>query len=236
MEKQENVDQSRKVLETIPEVHPAIGFGARCLMWIRRLFTSIFDSISGSNANCVTTPVGGMINGHDYVDLGLSVKWATCNIGASSPYDNGDYFAWGEVSPKSEYTEDNCVTYGKTMGNISGDPQHDAARSNWGGSWRLPTEKELEELRTQCRWTWTVMDGTVGYRVTGKNGYSIFLPAAGYWDGTSPDYVGEYGDYWSATSDGDNADCAYGLGFGSLYYNVCYDFYFYGCSVRPVSG
>ena len=72
--------------------------------------------------------VSGTSNGHDYVDLGLSVKWATCNVGASSPSDYGDYYAWGETSTKSSYDEDNSKTYGKSMGNIGGNSSYDVAR------------------------------------------------------------------------------------------------------------
>ena len=83
-----------------------------------------------------------MHNGHEYVDLGLSVKWATCNVGASSPEDTGYDFAWGETKPKATYTESNSVTYGNSsIGNIAGDARYDAARANWGGSWRLPRKR-----------------------------------------------------------------------------------------------
>ena len=76
----------------------------------------------------------GKINGHECVDLGLSVKWATCNVGASSPTEYGNYYAWGETVTKSEYTKKNCKTYGISMGDISGNSSYDAARANWGGS------------------------------------------------------------------------------------------------------
>ena len=118
-------------------------------------------------------------DGHEYVDLGLSVKWATCNVGANKPEDYGDYFAWGETSPKAEYTWENCITYGEQMSDISGNAQYDAATANWGGSWRLPTKAELEELNNKCTWKWTTQNGVNGYKVTGPNGNSIFLPAAG---------------------------------------------------------
>lgn len=92
------------------------------------------------------------INGHEYVDLGLpsGLKWATCNVGANKPEDYGNYYAWGETGTKSSYGASNSKTYGKQMNDIKGNSQYDAARSNWGGSWRLPTEKELEELVNKC--------------------------------------------------------------------------------------
>ena len=138
-------------------------------------------------------------NVHGYVDLGLSVKWATCNVGATSPEDFGHYFAWGETSPKDEYTEDNCSTYGKQMSDIAGDAQYDAATANWGGDWRMPTYSEQEELLNNCTWTWTTQNGVNGYNVEGPNGNSIFLPAAGYRYGSSLDYAGSAGSYWSST-------------------------------------
>ena len=93
-------------------------------------------------------------DGHEYVDLGLpsGLKWATCNVGASKPEDFGNYYAWGETSPKDEYTEDNCSTYEKQINDISGNAQYDAARANWGGKWRLPTKSEMQELRYKCTW------------------------------------------------------------------------------------
>ena len=135
------------------------------------------------------------INGHEYVDLGLpsGLKWATCNVGASSPSDYGNYYAWGETSTKSEYTESNSKTRGKNMGDIGGNSAYDAARANWGGSWRLPTKAEFEELLNRCTWTWTSQNGHKGYLVKGPNGRSIFIPAAGGRDGSSLYLAGEYG-------------------------------------------
>ncbi len=121
----------------------------------------------------------GYINGHEYVDLGLSVKWATCNIGASSPEEYGDYFAWGDTSPTLICDKENSVTWGKKLSDISGNSQYDAARANWKGSWRMPTKKECIELIDKCTWTWTTMNEYKGYKVTGPNDNSIFLPAAG---------------------------------------------------------
>lgn len=176
----------------------------------------------------------GTHNGYEWVDLGLSVKWATKNVGASSPSDYGDYYAWGETSTKSSYTKKNSLTYKKKIPDISGNPQYDVARARWGGSWRLPTKAELEELKNKCTWTWTTQGGHKGYKVTGKNGKSIFLPAAGWRDETSSYYVGEYGHYWISTPDGSNTDYAYNLYFYFSNHIVgCYRRYD-GRSVRPV--
>ena len=173
-------------------------------------------------------------NGHDYVDLGLSVKWATCNVGASSPSDYGDYFAWGETSTKSEYTEKSSETYGLNLGDIGGSSSFDVARANWGGSWRLPTKAEFEELKERCTWTWTTENGYNGYRVQGPNGKSIFLPAAGWRRGSTLYDVGAGGDYWSSTPYEDS-NYAYSLDFDGGGRLVYWDGRYDGRSVRPVS-
>ena len=176
-------------------------------------------------------------NGHEYVDLGLpsGVKWATCNVGASSPSDYGNYYAWGETTPKAIYTESNSVTHGKSMGDISGNPEYDAARANWGGSWRLPSRTECEELIDKCTWAWTSQGGHNGYKVTGPNGNSIFLPAAGFRDGLSLYHVGGGDLSWSSTPNNSNVRGGYGLGFDSDDYDVYWGSRYYGFSVRPVS-
>lgn len=152
------------------------------------------------------------IHGHEYVDLGLpsGLKWATCNVGANKPEDYGDYYAWGETEAKSTYTKDNSLTYGlanysaRRPGiadeNLKLTPSYDAARANWGGSWRLPTLKELKELEDKCIWKWTTQNGVKGCQVIGPKGNSIFLPAAGSRYESSLSGAGNYGRYWSSTS------------------------------------
>ena len=174
------------------------------------------------------------INGHEYVDLGLSVRWATCNIGADSPEEYGNYYAWGETKTKSSYDKDNCETYGKNIDDIGG-TSRDVAHVRWGSPWRMPTLEEFEELLKKCDWKWTTLDGVSGYRVTGKNGKSIFLPAAGWRDGTSLDYAGEFGLYWSSTPYGSDTQHAYGLDFYSGDHDWNWDYRRHGLSVRPVS-
>ena len=180
-------------------------------------------------------PGTGTINGHEYVNLGLSVKWATCNVGASSPEDYGDYYAWGETTTKSSYNEGNSSTYGKSMGSIDGDSIYDVARAKWGGSWRLPTKDEFQELVDRCTWTWTTYEGVNGYKVTGPNGNSIFLPAAGWRYGTSLGNEGSLGYYWSATPDESGPDGAYYLLFIDDDRFTYWLYRHYGRSVRPVS-
>ncbi len=153
--------------------------------------------------SCKKDKATGTENGHEWVDLGLTVKWATCNVGADSPEEYGDYFAWGEVLPKEEYTQANSVTYGdSTISDISGNPQYDAATANWGGAWRMPTYKEIKEMYVYCTIEWTVQNGVAGQLFTSKKtGKSIFFPAAGYIDSTELFFPASYGRYWSASTD-----------------------------------
>ena len=176
-----------------------------------------------------TTPSSG---GHEYVDLGLSVKWATCNVGANKPEDYGDYFAWGETKPKKSYSSSN---YSYTSNPTTLPLSADAARANWGGSWRMPTKAEQDELRNNCTWTWTTQKGVKGYMVTSKkNGKSIFLPAAGYCSESSLIYAGSYGQFWSSSLDSDFPSNAWYVYFYSSLVRRYYDSRCNGRSVRPV--
>ncbi len=182
-------------------------------------------------------PTSGYINGHEYVDLGLpsGLKWATCNVGASSPSGYGNYYAWGETSTKSEYTPSNSKTYGdSSYGNIGGNSGTDAACANWGSTWRLPTKAECEELKDRCTWTWTTQGGHNGYKVKGPNGNTIFLPAAGFRSGTSLIIAGDRGYYWISTPYSDSS-YAYYLYFNNSDRDVDWDSRYDGRSVRPVS-
>lgn len=177
------------------------------------------------------------INGHEYVDLGLpsGLKWATCNVGANSPSEYGDYYAWGETTTKTSYTYENSKTYNKKIGDIGGNASYDAARANWGGTWRMPTKEEFDELLNKCTWTWTTQGGKKGCKVTGPNGNSIFLPAAGFRGGTSLYRAGAVGPYWSSMLYESST-------LDSYYLYFCNDGCLssksdrsYGLSVRPVS-
>ena len=180
----------------------------------------------------------GEIAGHGYVDLGLSVKWATCNVGASSPEEYGDYFAWGEISTKEEYNQENHVISDKFRRDISGDLQYDAATANWGESWRMPTKIEMEELVLYCDFEEIIINGVYGLKVIGPNGHCIFLPAAGERYGAYTSNDGYTGSYWTSTPIGDSfgiLSCAYNLNFYYDYVSVPYNIYrYYGQSVRPV--
>ena len=197
-------------------------------------------------------------NGHAYVDLGLSVKWATCNVGANNPEEYGDYFAWGETEPKSEYywrTYKWCKEAYVYLTKYCTDSSHgtvdnktvldladDAANANWGGNWRMPTIEELQELVNNCTWIWTTQNGVNGCLVTSKkNGNSIFLPAAGF-NGFGYSGLGLYsedsnGYYWSSSLVTDRPERArhlyfyrYEVDWWNYYRSSRYD----GLSVRPV--
>lgn len=205
--------------------------------YVRAYATNAKGTTYGEEKSFTTLEPENMINGHEYVDLGLpsGLKWATCNVGASSPEDYGDYFAWGETNPKAEYTEENSVTHGEQMGDISGNAQYDAATANWGGGWRMPSKAEMRELVDHCEWEWTQLNGVNGARVIGPNGSCIFLPAAGYRYGTSLNNDGFTGDYWSSTPDDGYDDYAYSLLFCNGYENVLYYLRSYGQTVRPIT-
>ena len=197
--------------------------------------TVTFMAVAPTSKRSTSSGGSGTINGHEYVDLGLpsGLKWATCNVGAETPEDYGDYYAWGETSTKSKYREKNSLTCGESMSDISGNSTYDVARKEWGGSWRIPTWSEFAELIEECKWTWTRQNGKRGYKVTGPNGNSIFLPAAGVRIGSSLYDVGEEGSYCSSTPD--DADSAYGLYFGSSGHGTYRIYRSRGRSFRPVS-
>lgn len=171
---------------------------------------------------------------HDYVDLGLpsGTLWATCNVGATSPEEYGNYYAWGETTTKSSYTESN-YSYSSSPTTLPLD--RDAAHANWGGSWIMPTWDDFKELYNECTWTWTTMNGKNGYKVSSrKNSSYIFLPAAGCFD-SSLFYAGSNGGYWSSSLYASGTSNAYVLGFYSSYITPTDDGSRYcGHSVRPV--
>lgn len=196
---------------------------------------------------------GEFHNGHALVDLGLSVKWATCNVGATKPEEYGGYYAWGETEEKNNYDWDTykysyieqarlCVSkyclneeYGSVDNKTTLDASDDVASVKWGGSWRMPTSEEMQELREKCKWEGDVLNGVSGVRFTGPNGNSIFLPAAGYRGGNGHGDVGPNGFYWSASLG--VYDC-YDALFLYFHYDGSHFLYGYGryggLSVRPV--
>lgn len=191
------------------------------------------------------------------VDLGLSVKWATCNVGATVPEEYGDYYRWGETEPKADYyapyykyynnssrsfTKYNCnSSYGPVDNKMILELEDDAANVNWGGNWRMPTEDEFYELMINCTWKWTTLNGVNGYKVTsnidGYNNCSIFLPASSYHSDGSVYEEGTRGTYWTSLLSDFNPFNAH------LLYFYCSDTFNhhignaprqFGQSVRPV--
>lgn len=183
-----------------------------------------------------------------FVNLGLSVNWATFNLGAGQPSEYGDYYAWGETEPKSVYSWNNYkfgpqgaqTKYAmKVDGIMVLDADDDAVKAKWGGDWRMPTNKEFGELIDNCTWEWTTLDGVNGFIVTstvqGYEGNYIFLPAAGLNSGTYARYVDEYGVYWtSSMNDNYSDDYSKYAELGSSEVGVYNMDKFVGLTIRPV--
>ena len=203
--------------------------------------------------SAIASPVG-QVNGHQFVDMG-GRKWATCNVGAENPEDYGDYFSWGETAPKTTYTW-STYAHGSAPNSLTKyctDSQYgaggftdmltelqlsdDAARQNWGGSWRTPTEADWTWLRENCTWAWQDdYNGKGGMLITSDiNGNTIFLPAAGYYDEDGFKGV-DYSYYWSSTLNmlfNDPYTVAFQSNYGYIPTYSASDRYF-GQSVRPV--
>jgi len=184
-----------------------------------------------------------MVDGHEVVDLGLSVRWATCNVGATSWEKEGGNFAWGETSTKAEYNKDNykwgdptydrwgninglsffkyCTdsNYGKVDNKTTLEAYDDVATVKWGKKWRMPTKEECEELQTKCSQVSATRNGVNGVYYLASNGNYIFLPNTGY-----------YVDYWTSSLSDYSDDEAYYYYGQSCNTRSRYE----GRSVRPV--
>ena len=183
------------------------------------------NTVANKPNNVQSINQNDMENGHEYVDLGLSVKWATCNVGASRPEYVGDYYAWGENYTKDNYLWTNYLfrrsgndvfevkfikynknnTHGKIDNKTKLDLSDDVAHVKWGGSWRMPTKAEYDELLNSgvCILEWTTQNGVNGLLITsnkyGYEGNSIFLPAGGFRDKESLHQIGRYCAYWTSS-------------------------------------
>ena len=191
--------------------------------------------------------IGGRViaqDTHEYVDLGLpsGTLWATCNVGANAPEEYGDYFAWGETQPKDVYNWSTYQYYdGSNLAKYTGSdglttllPGDDAATTNWGNGWRMPTKEEWQELLDNTTNKWTTQNGVNGRLFTGSNGNSLFLPAVGFrWD-DDLNYVGSYGYYWSSSLNTDGPNDAWLFDLYSDYYGMYSLYRGYGQSVRAV--
>ena len=247
---------------TLADAHTSNGSGAGSFSsymtgltmsttyYVRAYATNSFVTVYGNQLSFTTTN-----DEHVYVDLGLpsGLLWATCNVGADSPEDYGDYFAWGETTPKDtynwstyQYCNGSYNTLTKYCNNSSYGyngftddlttllPEDDAATANWGSGWRMPTKGEWQELYQNTTVTWTTQNGVNGRLFTASNGNSLFLPAAGgRWDGEPYD-AGSSGHYWSSSLNTGHPVNAWILYFGSDYADVSYYNRCYGQSVRAV--
>ena len=199
------------------------------------------DEVNIADVNAIIRIIlgGDTYPEHEWVDLGLpsGTLWAKCNVGANSPEEYGDYFAWGETAPKNRYSESNYKWYGGSWYNYSRsilkyctdseygyqgfvdnktvlDPEDDAAFVNWGPAWRMPSFEQIDEL-SDCSTQWTQINGVKGMLFTGPNGNTLFLPAAGYRMDDSLEGAGSFAFYWSCTLSYDAANFAYCLYFES---------------------
>lgn len=189
---------------------------------------------------------------HEWVDLGLpsGTLWATCNVGAETPEEYGDFFAWGETMPKKVYnwgTYSLCNGTYKTLtkyctasyyGTVDDktelDPEDDAAYVLWGESWRMPTVEQMRELIDNCNWGWSTQNGVQGHLVTGPNGYSIFIPAAGYINASTHNDAGNAASIWSRSLNSDRTFEAYNIGFNPAMVETLSSARMLGLSVRAV--
>lgn len=213
--------------------HTLTNLPAVTTYYYRAYATNNAGTAFGELMSFTTLATTGTLSGHDWVDLGLpsGLRWATCNIGSTTPEGYGNHYAWGETRTKTTYKEDN-YTY---SGNPTTLPSSaDAATANWGSDWRMPTDAEMNELKNNCTVTWTTQNGVNGCLFTGPNGASIFLPAAGYRDGSSLKYVGSDGYYWSSSFNTDYPDLARRLYLYSDGCRMVYSTRYYGFSVRAV--
>ncbi len=191
----------------------------------------------------VTTSIN-MVSSFNYVDLGLpsGLKWAKCNLGATSPEEYGSYFAWGETTDKVDYSWDTYSYYNDSVftkyngsdGLSILEATDDASTARLGVNWRIPTKAEFEELLNNCTATFTTSNGVNGYRFTGPNGNSIFMPMAGGRDGDGLLSGGESGFYWLSSLYSDDTDYAWGFLIDSESVYATSYYRMYGQTIRPV--
>ena len=192
----------------------------------------------------VSAPFTDVVDGHDFIDMGLSVRWATANVGADKAEAFGDYFAWGEYVTKDEYSwesyslgngDDDLSAYCPSDKRTTLSAADDVASLSWGDSWSTPTSEQWQELIRECTWEWKEMNGVSGYRVTASNGNWLFLPAAGYKEQVAMTKVkGYYGYYWSSSISDDSYGMADCLRFYRQYREPSSFCRVYGMPVRPV--
>lgn len=201
------------------------GYETSAEKYLRMLIRPVYGPMSG----------GSSTQDHEYVDLGLPIDWATMNYGAVSETDLGTYVAWAETAAKDTYTRDNYKYYTDgTYTNIStqlNSKKLDVVANNWGGKWHMPSYSQMNALITQCTWTYTTVNGVSGYRVTGKNGNSIFLPVTG--SKSTAKYFPSEGYYWSGEQYYGETAWGYCLNFDSTTKYIKGQPKYWGCVIRP---
>lgn len=213
-----------------------VGLNPSTIYYYKAYATNAEGTAYGEVMSFMTENVGdptGTLNGHDWVDLGLpsGTRWATCNVGSTTPEGYGDYFAWGETSTKTIYTEDN---YTYTGNPITLPTSADAATANWGNGWRMPTREEMDELYRNCTREWTTQNDVNGEKFIGPNGNSIFLPAAGYRHDGDLDNASSRGYYWLSSLSTNYSGYAFDFIFDSGNCDLYNGSRVNGLSVRPV--
>ena len=183
-------------------------------------------------------PKYGTINGHGWIDLGLpsGTKWATCNVGASSPEEPGKLYAWGETNPKSSYTTSNYQYQGKTATDIAGWENLDVATTLWGSEWTTPTKDQFQEFLDYTEGSYTKYEGRWGMLFTSKiNNQSIFFPAGGHIDGTEHSNHNTCGNYWTSTPQQNSSSHVHMWVYGAIEHYIGGGAGHCGASVRAVT-
>lgn len=177
----------------------------------------------------------GMVDGHEAVDLGLSVKWATCNIGTTKPEYFGNYYGWGDPTGKKTSANTNNYPNSNPPTDIK-NTKYDIAYNNWGKSWRMPTDKEVRELISECYYSYKEVNGVGGLQFKGKTGGIIFLPFCGYRDHTTNIRQSDWGKYWTSNLDDEiDSKCLIITHDGDSYAKISESLRCNGLSVRAVT-
>lgn len=238
------------IVQNTVTVHDTITVRDTITIWNT---ITIRDTIYVTNPDTIpSVPDIPVEKKYEWVDLGVSVMWATCNVGAEKPEDYGDYFSWAETVPKAQYSWETykygtaydkllkyCKNYGLddfTDNKVRLELADDAANINWGEDWHIPTNYQMEELILSCNWEWTSINGVYGYKVSSKrNDNSIFLPASGYYHEGSVWGKGAIGSYWTNDLNPGSSHMALYLKFNANESTGSeLKHRYYGYTVRPV--
>ena len=178
------------------------------------------------------------------IDLGLpsETKWSCCNLGAATPIEYGDYYAWGEMHPRNKFIDENYIyfdmkyyKYINLADDIAG-TSWDVVSVKWGQNYAMPTQSQLQELLDECTMEWAIINGIDGMKFNSSNGNSIFLPCAGYYTDDTLNNIGTRGYYWTSSMypNSDN-DSAYGLIYQNLSGGTYKTYRFRGMTIRAVA-